>query len=147
MTQRTKHISLAIVAVLLAGTGLMVGPALLSAPTAAPVPSAAATGPASSASGFDKENMVAMDRMMKDMHVASTGNVDLDFTRMMIPHHQGAVDMAEALLRHGKNQELKALARGIIAKQREEIALMRRIGDEIAPAVDPAQPAEHNHKM
>jgi len=141
----TKRISLSIIAVLLAGTGLLVGPRLLSAPAA--TPAAIAAGPASRASGFDKENMVAMDRMMKDMHVASTGNVDLDFTRMMIPHHQGAVDMAEALLRHGKNEELKALARGIIAKQREEIALMRRISGEIAPAAGPAEPAEHDHQM
>jgi len=49
------------------------------------------------------ENKSAMDRMMAGMAVKPTGNVDADFAAMMIPHHQGAIDMAVAELRHGKN--------------------------------------------
>ncbi|MFA6117422.1 MAG: DUF305 domain-containing protein [Sphingomonas sp.] len=95
---------------------------------------------------FLRENMTAMDRMMAGMNVPATGDIDRDFTRMMIPHHQGAIDMAQALLRHGKNEELRALARGIIAKQEEEIAMMRRIGGEQAPpAAIPAASGSHHH--
>ncbi len=83
---------------------------------------------------------------MAGMNVPATGDIDRDFTLMMIPHHQGAIDMAQALLRHGKNEELRALARGIIAKQEEEIAMMRRIGGEQAPPADkPAASGSHHH--
>jgi len=113
-----------------------------------PAPAQAPVAPAAhddAATAFQRENDVAMERMMTDMHVPATGDVDRDFTRMMIPHHQGAIDMAQALLRHGSNPELKALARAIIAKQEEEIATMRRIGGEPAPGASPAPP--HHHHM
>ena len=115
---------------------------LQSAPAQAPV---AIASPGSEAA-FLSENATARDRMMADMHVPATGDIDRDFTRMMIPHHQGAIDMAQALLRHGKNEELKALARTIIAKQEEEIAVMRRIGGEQAPSANaPAASGSHHH--
>ena len=91
---------------------------------------------------FMHENMVAMDRMMAGMNVPSTGDVDRDFTAMMIPHHQGGIDMAQALLRYGKDPELRALAQRIIDKQHEEILLMSRIGGAPAPA---SAPADHQH--
>ena len=76
----------------------------------------------------------AMDRMMLRMHVPSTGNVDRDFVNMMIPHHQGAIDMAVAELRHGSNPQLKRIAQEIIVEQQQEIAAMRMaVGDPLPP--------------
>jgi uncharacterized protein (DUF305 family) len=72
----------------------------------------------------------AMRRMDAGMNVAPTGDPDRDFARMMIPHHQGAVDMALAELRFGKDERLRRLAQGIIVEQRQEIALMQSILDE-----------------
>ena len=72
----------------------------------------------------------AMRRMDSGMNVAPTGDPDRDFARMMIPHHQGAVDMALAELRFGKDERLRRLAQGIIVEQRQEIALMQSILDE-----------------
>jgi uncharacterized protein (DUF305 family) len=63
--------------------------------------------------------------MHKDMDIAFTGDVDADFVRGMIPHHQGAIDMARVILAHGKDPALKKLATGIIAEQEKEIAMMR----------------------
>jgi hypothetical protein len=54
---------------------------------------------------FMAENKAAMNKMMMDMAVKPSGNVDADFTAMMIPHHQGAVDMAEAELRYSHNRQ------------------------------------------
>jgi uncharacterized protein (DUF305 family) len=72
----------------------------------------------------------AMRRMDAGMNVAPTGDPDRDFARMMIPHHQGAVDMALAELRFGKDERLRRLAQGIIVEQRQEIALMKSILEE-----------------
>jgi len=57
--------------------------------------------------------------------VKSTGDVDADFVAMMIPHHQGAIDMALAVLRHGRNPQIRRLAQEIIVTQQQEIAVMR----------------------
>lgn len=69
----------------------------------------------------------AMHRMDAGMTVAPTGDPDRDFAVMMIPHHQGAVDMALAELRFGADARLRRLAQGIIVEQRQEIDLMRQI--------------------
>ena len=74
---------------------------------------------------FMAENQAAMSKMMKDMAVKPSGNVDADFTAMMIPHHQGAVDMAEAELHYGHNEKLRRIARNIIAGQRRQIDAMK----------------------
>ena len=74
---------------------------------------------------FLAENDAAMKKMMADMAVKPTGDVDRDFVAMMAPHHQGAIDMAQALLRHGNNEQLKRLAQEIIVTQQQEIAVMR----------------------
>jgi uncharacterized protein (DUF305 family) len=71
----------------------------------------------------------AMRRMDAGMTVPPTGDPDRDFARMMIPHHQGAVDMALAELRYGRDERLRRLAQGIIVEQRQEIELMRNILD------------------
>ena len=67
-----------------------------------------------------------MARMMDGMHRApASGEPDRDFVTMMIPHHQGAVDMARALLAHSDDPELRNLAQSILVEQANEIALMR----------------------
>ena len=74
---------------------------------------------------FDSLTQQSMERMHHGMAAASpSGNPDRDFVRMMIPHHQGAVDMSKALLLYGKDQELQQLAKSIIAEQQNEIQLM-----------------------
>ena len=67
----------------------------------------------------------AMQRMHKNMSGAYTNDVDADFVRGMIPHHQGAIEQAEILLKYSKNPRLRRLAGGIIAAQRREIRFMQ----------------------
>ena len=64
-------------------------------------------------------------KMMMDMSITYTGDADVDFVRGMIPHHQGAIDMAKIELAHGKNEENRKLAQQIIADQEKEIAQMQ----------------------
>ena len=66
-------------------------------------------------------------RMHAAMEVEWSGDADTDFLRAMIPHHQGAVEMAEIVLEHGTDPEIRALAETIIADQNEEIARMKAI--------------------
>jgi uncharacterized protein (DUF305 family) len=63
-------------------------------------------------------------KMHANMDIAFTGNADVDFVKGMIPHHQGAIDMAKVVLAFGKDPEVKKLAEGIIKAQEEEIAWM-----------------------
>jgi Domain of unknown function (DUF305) len=91
---------------------------------------------------FLAENDTAMNKMMADMAVRPTGDVDRDFVEMMVPHHQGAIDMAKAVLRYGNNEQLRRLAQEIVVTQQQEIAAMRlAIGDKLPPSVaSPTQP-------
>lgn len=66
-----------------------------------------------------------MQKMHGDMAMESSGDADVDFVRGMIPHHQGAIDMARAVLLHTRDPALRNLALGIIAEQQNEINLMR----------------------
>lgn len=77
------------------------------------------------AAAFVQEMDRDMAKMMRDMHAPGyTGRPDVDFLAMMIPHHQGAVDMARAVLRHGEDPLTRQLAEEIIAGQQAEIAAM-----------------------
>ena len=72
-----------------------------------------------------REYRAANDRMHRDMAIRFTGNADRDFAAGMIPHHQGAIDMANVVLRHGSDPEMRALAQNIIRAQEAEIAQLR----------------------
>jgi len=80
---------------------------------------------------FLAENEAAMSRMMAAMAVKPSGDVDKDFVATMVPHHQGAIEMAQAELRHGHNEQLRRIAQEIIVDQTQEIAAMQlAIGQE-----------------
>jgi hypothetical protein len=91
---------------------------------------------------FLSANVAAMKEMMADMMIEPTGDVDRDFVAMMVPHHQGAVDMAKAELKYGHNEQLRRLAQEIVAKQQQEIKLMRDAvaGGKSSAAQSPEQP-------
>ena len=77
------------------------------------------------ASPADKAFAASMRTMMKNMNVRPTGKPDKDFVLMMMPHHQGAIDMAKVELQYGTDPELRQLATDIIAAQEKEIAQMK----------------------
>lgn len=77
--------------------------------------------------GFARSMNAGMETMMNDMHAPGyTGDPDVDFLAMMIPHHEGAVEMARLLLIHGKDPLTRRLAEEIIASQTAEIAAMKQ---------------------
>ena len=77
---------------------------------------------------FDQLMEQAMSVMHRGMHNAAyTGEHDRDFVTMMIPHHQGAIDMALVVLKYGRDEKLKRLAQSIIVEQGQEIAYMRSL--------------------
>jgi uncharacterized protein (DUF305 family) len=85
-------------------------------------PHAAVSG---SPQGFAREMDAGMMAMMNKMHAPGyTGNPDVDFLAMMIPHHEGAVEMARLVLIHGKDPLTRRLAEEIIASQTAEVAAM-----------------------
>lgn len=67
----------------------------------------------------------ANDRMHEDMNMAFTGDPDVDFAKGMIPHHEGAIAMAEIVLEHGEDDEIRQIAEDIIAAQESEIAFLK----------------------
>jgi uncharacterized protein (DUF305 family) len=81
---------------------------------------------ASTAKSFDalmKDAMTVMDRDMRAAPV--NGQPAHDFMAMMIPHHQGAIDMAKSILLNTQDPEVRNLAQGIITEQANEIRLMK----------------------
>jgi len=88
--------------------------------------------------GFPATIAAAVARMHAAMDVTLSGDPDRDFARMMIPHHQGAIDMALAELRYGKDERLKRLAQEIIVDQQQEIAVMHLALGEPLPPGTPA---------
>jgi Domain of unknown function (DUF305) len=88
---------------------------------------------------FLADNVSAMTKMMTEMSIRPSG--DVDFVSMMTPHHQGAIEMARAELRYGHNEQLRRMAQEIIVTQQQEIAAMRlALGQRsLAPAPSPDQ--------
>lgn len=91
-------------------------------------------------SSFDAQMTRTMELMHREMAVTPSGNPDRDFAAMMIPHHQGAVDMARIQLQFGKDPVLRRLAEGIIVEQLQEIDVMKRALAQ-TPAATAPQPA------
>ena len=87
---------------------------------------------------FLTENDAAMTKMMNGMAVRPTGDVDADFVAMMAAHHQGAIEMAVAVLRYGRNAQIRRLAQEIIVTQQQEIAAMRLAVGQPLPSSLPA---------
>jgi hypothetical protein len=91
------------------------------------------------------DNISAMTKMMVDMGIKPSGDVDTDFVAMMVPHHQGAIEMAQAELRYGHNETLRRMAQEIIVTQQQEVAAMRlALGQQLPPSVaspDQVQPS------
>ncbi len=80
---------------------------------------------------FLSENKAAMTKMMAAMQIRPSGDVDRDFVDMMVPHHQAAIDMARAVLRHGHNEQIRRIAQEIVDKQQQEIVAMRHaVGEQ-----------------
>jgi hypothetical protein len=98
---------------------------------------AASFRPASAAEApYLAENASAMTKMMIDMAIRPSGDVDTDFVAMMVPHHQGAIEMAQAELRYGRNEPLRRIAQEIIVTQMQEITAMRlSLGQPLPPSV------------
>jgi uncharacterized protein (DUF305 family) len=98
---------------------------------------ALAAGPANATAEeapFLSENDQAMTKMMDDMSIMPSGDVDHDFVAMMVPHHQGAIDMAQAELRYGHNERLRRIAQEIVVEQQQEIIAMRlALGQSLPP--------------
>jgi hypothetical protein len=84
------------------------------------------------------ENVSAMTKMMIDMGIRPSGDVDTDFVAMMAPHHQGAIEMAQAELRYGHNEPLRRMAQEIIVTQLQEITAMRLALGQPLPAPVPS---------
>ena len=79
----------------------------------------------SAATAADNAFAASMKTMMNSMNVKPTGKPDKDFALMMVPHHQGAIDMAKVELQYGTDPELRQLATDIVAAQEQEIAQMK----------------------
>ena len=87
----------------------------------------------SSEQHFIIEHDLAVSKMSLSMLAGPTGDVDRDFVAAMMPHHQGAIDMARAELKYGHNDELRRLAQNIIAQREREISAMRGAAGETRP--------------
>jgi uncharacterized protein (DUF305 family) len=98
---------------------------------------------------FLARSNAAMTRMMAGMQIKPSHNVDRDFVAMMVPHHQGAIDMAKAELSYGHNEPLLGLAQEIIATQEQQIAAMRHALGEPLPAPVPSshQPSSSSRHL
>ena len=105
---------------------LLVGPGVAQTTYRYVNPSPQATPAGTAGQSFHRAMAEAMDRMIKDMAIRHTGDPDRDFAAMMIPHHQGAIDMAKVQLQFGRDAILRRLAQAIIVEQQQEIDVMRR---------------------
>jgi hypothetical protein len=84
---------------------------------------------------FVAQISAAMTKMMAAMMIKPSGDADEDFVASMVPHHQGAIEMAEAELRYGHNENIRRIAQEIIVTQQQEIAAMRlALGEPLPPS-------------
>jgi len=93
--------------------------------TSAVCVAAAPSQPDDADGAFVSLSNASMVKMMTGMAISPSGQVDRDFADMMIPHHQGAIDMAQAELRYGHDETLRRMAQEIIVDQQQEIVAMR----------------------
>lgn len=88
-----------------------------------------APGAAAAPKGYDaylSDMHVGMEKMMRDMHAdPPSGDPDIDFLAMMVPHHWGAVEMARLVLRDGRDPLVREIAESILAGQQTEMQGMR----------------------
>src|SRR2546430_71096 len=130
---RNRHSGIRVLALL-----ILVYPAYASAQQAASAGKAERSYQQTAEASFMAENQAAMRKMMMDMAVKPSGNVDADFAALMIPHHQGAIEMAEAELQYGHNSELRRIARNIVTGQRQEIGTMKALGQRLSETTSSA---------
>ena len=123
------------------------------------IAASAASSEDSAEKPFLAETDAAMRKMMSAMEIAPSGDVDKDFVAMMVPHHQGAIDMARAELQYGHNELLRRIAQEIVVTQQQEIAAMRMAVGERPPSAmpppdrpsapgspEPAGAPDHDHR-
>jgi hypothetical protein len=120
--------TISVVAIVCFVAGAMLPSRILS--IAVPVSRAATPTGDGNEQAFISENDAAMNKMMADMTVKPSGDVNRDFVDMMVPHHQGAIDMAKALLVHGNNEALRRIAQEIVA-------MRLAIGEPAQPSAAP----------
>lgn len=87
------------------------------------------------ASEFHRALQTVMVQMDAEMCITPSADADRDFARAMIPHHQGAVEMAKLELLYGSDPRLRRLAQGMVVEQSQEIALMRSILANSSPVL------------
>ena len=118
-----KRTAIALAALLAAG--LLAGTAQAQQPHGGHAGHRAAATAKPGDSASTKAYRDANTKMHKDMDIPYSGDADADFVRGMIPHHQGAIDMARIVLAHGKDPEIRKLAESVIRDQEKEVAMMR----------------------
>jgi uncharacterized protein (DUF305 family) len=108
----------------LRGLGVLAAGLALAHPAGAEATEHAGHGGTQAATPATEGYMQANARMHAAMEIDYSGNPDVDFARSMIPHHKGAIDMANVMLQYGQDPELRQLAQEVIAAQQAEITFL-----------------------